>query len=125
MARNRKFRTAAIRFGPALKAFLLCFMIGGSGVGYVWQKNQINQLNDLRKTREMRLRALTKSNDDMRKQLQDLQQTGYIQQRIKDLKLGLAPAFPSQVWRIPEPAAEAPKPQDRQYAAQVESDRGP
>ena len=44
MARNRKYQSAASRFGPALKAFLLCLLIGGSGIGYVWQKDQISQL---------------------------------------------------------------------------------
>jgi len=44
MARNRKSQSAAIRFGPALKAFLLCLLIGGSGIGYVWQKDQIGRL---------------------------------------------------------------------------------
>jgi hypothetical protein len=42
MAKNRKYQSAAVRFGPALKAFLLCAVIGGSGVGYVWQKSQID-----------------------------------------------------------------------------------
>jgi hypothetical protein len=41
MARNRKNQSAAMRFGPVLKALLLCLLIGGSGIGYVWQKDQI------------------------------------------------------------------------------------
>ena len=44
MAKNRKYRSAALRFGPALKAVLLCLLLGGSGLGYVWQKNQIYEL---------------------------------------------------------------------------------
>ena len=52
MAKNRKHQSAAIRFGPALKAFLLCVLIGGSAVGYVWQKSQIEQLGDQIKQRE-------------------------------------------------------------------------
>jgi hypothetical protein len=44
MAKNRKNQSAAIRFGPALKALGLCLLIGGAAVGYVWQKNQIDQL---------------------------------------------------------------------------------
>ena len=124
MARNRKFQTAAIRFGPALKAFLFCVLIGGSGVGYVWQKNQINQLNDLRKRHEVRLRALGKEVQETRRQLQALQQPAYIKQKIDSLKLGLAPAASYQVWRIAEHAPEAPKVEARQYAAQggTESD---
>jgi len=38
MAHNRKSQPASIRFGPALKAFLLCLLIGGSGVGYVAER---------------------------------------------------------------------------------------
>ena len=56
MARNRKYQSAAIRFGPALKAFLLCLLIGGSAVGYVWQKNQIYQLGQQIKLREANLK---------------------------------------------------------------------
>ena len=41
MARNRKNQSAVVRFGPAVKALLLCLFIGGSGVGYVWQQNQL------------------------------------------------------------------------------------
>ena len=55
MAKNRKYESAAIRFGPALKAFLLCLLIGGSGVGYVWQKNQIYELGRQFKQQERRL----------------------------------------------------------------------
>ena len=44
MAKNRKNQAAEIRFGPALKASFLCLLIGGSAIGYVWQKNQIYRL---------------------------------------------------------------------------------
>jgi hypothetical protein len=33
MARNRKNHQAAIRFGPEIKALLLCLLIGGFGIG--------------------------------------------------------------------------------------------
>ena len=55
MAKNRKYQSAALRYGPAFKAFLLCLLIGGSGVGYVWQKNQIYELGQQIKKRELRL----------------------------------------------------------------------
>ena len=69
MARNRKYQSAAIRFGPALKAFLLCLLIGGSGVGYVWQKDQIYELGQQIKKRELRLAELEDQNEKLRKQL--------------------------------------------------------
>ena len=38
MAKNRKNQAAAVRFGPLLKVVLLCSIICGSAIGYVWQK---------------------------------------------------------------------------------------
>ena len=97
MARNRKSQSAAIRFGPAVKAVLLCLLIGGSGVGYVWQKNQ---------------------NEKMRRQLATLRSPGVVEQRIKELNLGLVLPRESQILRLPEPTTFAPpSPQSAQRQA--------
>src|SRR6266571_389807 len=109
MAKNRKYQSAAIRFGPALKAFLLCLLIGGSGVGYVWQKNEIYQLGQQIKLRETRLDQLAVQNKKLEKQLQTMRSPGFLEQKIKDLNLGLAAPLPSQVWRLPEPSRDPPK----------------
>ena len=69
MAKNRKHQSAAIRFGPALKAFLLCALIGGSGVGYVWQKSQISELGQQISKRERHLVQLQEQNKKLRDQL--------------------------------------------------------
>jgi len=122
MARNRKFRTAAVRFGPALKAFMLCLLIGGSGIGYVWQKNQIYELAKQIRAREQRLNTLSKQNRDLRAQLAMMHLQTYLEPRIK--KLGLVVPDSSQIWHLPEPprvnwdpsrAPEFPPQQD--YAA--------
>jgi|SRR5436309_9814552 len=116
MARNRKHKSAAIRFGPALKAFLLCLLIGGSGVGYVWQKNQIYELGQQIKAREMSLDRLLAQNKKLSEQLGRMRTPLFLGQRIKDLNLG--PPLPSQVWRLPEPSRDSPKPAaERQFAA--------
>jgi hypothetical protein len=101
MARNRKYRSAAIRFGPALKAFLLCLLIGGAGVGYVWQKEQINRLGRQIKQRELRLEELVELNEKQRRQLATLRSPQVLELRIRELKLDLAPPSPLQVWRLP------------------------
>jgi hypothetical protein len=116
MARNRKHQSAAIRFGPALKAFLLCLLIGGSGVGYVWQKDQISQLGRQIKKGEMRLDDLERENDKARRRLGSMRAPQYVERRIQDLRLGLVPTQPAQVWRLVEPAAELPQPGCEQYA---------
>ena len=107
MARNRKYQSAAIRFGPALKAFLLCLLIGGSGVGYVWQKGQIAQLGEQRKQRELRLTALAQHNKELRKQLGTLLSPRLLQRRIQDLGLGLVPPQETQVLRLSEPTDDS------------------
>ncbi len=63
MAKNRKNQSAAIRFGPALAAFFVCFVIAGSAVGYVWQKGQIYQLGKQIRRNEIRLAQLQKADD--------------------------------------------------------------
>jgi hypothetical protein len=103
MAKNRKYQSAGVRFGPALKALLLCGIIGGAGVGYVWQKSQIGQLGDQRKEREQYLNKLKGQNADLRRQFETICTPANLGQRVRDLKLGMAPAQQSQVWSLAEP----------------------
>jgi hypothetical protein len=118
MARNRKYQSAAIRFGPALKAFLLCLLIGGSGVGYVWQKDQISQLGQQIKKRELRLVELGNQSEKLRKQLGAMRSPRFLERRIQELGLGLVPPQPAQVWRLTEPSRDVPRQDaEQQYAA--------
>jgi hypothetical protein len=103
MARNRRNQSAAIRFGPAVKAFMLCLLIGGSGVGYVWQKTQIYLLGQQIRQREIQLGELRNQNEKLRDQLAVLQTPAMLDQRVRELNLGLVPAQPSQILRLTEP----------------------
>ena len=121
MAKNRKNQLAAVRFGPALKAFLLCLFIGGSGVGYVWQKSQINLLGNKILEREKALAQKRDDNEKLRRQLAALHSPQYVELRIRELNLGLVQPQPNQIWRMVEPSAGLPKfiaaPPNRQFAA--------
>jgi hypothetical protein len=122
MARNRKYQSAANRFGPALKAFLLCLLIGGSGVGYVWQKDQISQLGQQIKKRELRLADLENQSEKLRKQLAMMRSPRFLERRIQELGLGLVPPQQTQVWRLVEPPRDLPRQErERQYAAPRET----
>lgn len=125
MRRNRKYRSAAIRFGPAIKAFLLCLLIGGAGVGYVWQKDQIARLGTTIKQREVHLAELQRLNEKQRRQLGTMRGPMYLDARIKEMNLGLVVPQPSQIWRLPEPLpeplAEDPGVVHRQLASRNES----
>jgi hypothetical protein len=118
MAKNRKNQSAAIRFGPALKALFLCLLIAGSAVGYVWQKSQIYQLGLQIKTCESRLNQLRGDNQKLGDQLAMLRSPVMLDQRVRALNLGLAPAQPTQVLRLQEvqPAPLGSKVYPRQFA---------
>lgn len=107
MAKNRKNQSAAIRFGPALKALFLCLLIAGSAVGYVWQKSQIYQLGKQMREKESSLARLKAGNQKLDDQLADLRSVMMLDQRAHNL--GLAPALPMQVVRLPEPAFAPPE----------------
>ena len=105
MAKNRKYQSAAIRFGPALRAFLLCLLIGGAGVGYVWQKNQIFELAKIIKARENTLADLRQKNKELSKQLAILHTPAKMNELVRELNLGLGPPKPASVVRLFEPVA--------------------
>ena len=124
MARNRKYQSATIRFGPAIKAFLLCVLIGGSGVGYVWQKSLIVELGQQIRKRELRLGELAEQNEKLKKQLAVMRSPQFLESRIKELNLGLITPQPSQVWRMDEPVPTPPQAgRERQYAQQTAAAR--
>jgi cell division protein FtsB len=107
MARNRRQQSAAIRFGPALKALLLCALFGGSGVGYVWQKGQINELGQQIVKRERALAQLREQNKKLRDQLALLRSPAMLEQRARELNLGLMPPRPAQIVTLMEPGSGA------------------
>jgi hypothetical protein len=120
MAKNRKHQAAAIRFGPALKAFLLCLLICGSALGYVWQKSQLDQLGHQIVKRETRLKELKDQNDKLRRQLAFMRSPSFLETRMKELNLGLMPPQPSQIWYLTEPTPQTTR-QNRQLAEQESS----
>ena len=109
MAKNRKNQSAAIRFGPALKALFLCLLIAGSAVGYVWQKSQIYQLGQQIRQREVRLARLQNDDRKLSDQLSILRSPTMLDRRVRELNLGLSPAQPMQVLRLAEPASAPPE----------------
>jgi hypothetical protein len=102
MSRNRKSQSGAVRFVPAVKAALLCAFIGGSAIGYVWQKNQLIDLGRRIKERENRLVTLREANLKLSKQLVTLRSPAYLERRMKELNLNLIQPLQSQILRLIE-----------------------
>lgn len=127
MAKNRKNHASGFKLGPPLKAALLCVLIGGSGVGYVWQKAVIDQLGQEIKKREIRVRALQDQNERYSNQLDAMQSVPVLEMRIRDLNLGLVMPQPSQIMVLtetPRPSTASPAPTEpvgregsKQYAS--------
>jgi len=110
MARNRRHQSAAIRFGPALKAVALCLLIGGSAVGYVWQKDQLRQLGERIVAGERSLDALHRQNDKLRRELVILQSPAHLERLAQQHNLGLIRPEPRQVITLPEPSEDIGRP---------------
>src|SRR5215469_11746962 len=108
MAKNRKNQAAAVRFGPLLKVVLLCSVICGSAIGYVWQKGEIGRLGHEIADREKKLAQLQKDNNRLAGQIAVLHSPVMIDQRVRELNLGLAPAQPGQKVLLVEPQAATP-----------------
>ena len=108
MSKNKKNQPAAVRFGPALKAFVLCALIGGSGIGYVWQKTKLDELYREIKKREVALGQLKAQNQKLRENLAFQRLPGNLNRRVRELNLGLVEPLPNQIWRMPEPVAHPP-----------------
>ena len=116
MAKNRKNQAAEIRFGPVLKVVLLCSLIGGSALGYVWQKNQIDRLGMQIREREKSLAKLRHDNENLASQISFLHSPVILDRRAKELNLGLVPAQPLQVVRLAETPVAPDKNSSRQLA---------
>ena len=116
MAKNRKNQAAEIRFGPVLKVVLLCSLIGGSALGYVWQKNQIDKLGAQIREKEKSLARLKHDNETLANQLVFFHSPLMLDRMVVEKKLGLVPAQPTQVVRLTEPAPATAENSSRQLA---------
>ena len=125
MAKYRKNQAASIRFGPALKASFLCLLIGGSAIGYVWQKSEIGRLGQQIRQREAKLAQLQSDNKRFSDQISILHSPVMLDQRAKELNLGLAPATPMQVVRLTETPVAPEKNNLRQFAQRPVTDLTP
>jgi hypothetical protein len=102
LTKNRKAEPAAVRFGPAIKAFLLCVLIGSTGIGYVWQRGQIDQLGKEITQREKRLAELQRDNRIRADRLAALMSPVQLEARMKQLNLNMVQPPLSQIVRLVE-----------------------
>ncbi len=102
MARNRKNQTAAMRFGPAIMAFVFCALIAGAGLNYVWQKDQIGKLGRQIARDEQRLQELRADNQRLNARFQQLISSKVLEARVLQMNLGLSAPREDQILRLRE-----------------------
>jgi len=110
MGNNRRKQSGAVRFVPALKAVLLCGLIGGSCVSYVMQKKKIFELGQQIGERQRRLDKLKKENQALADRFAAMQLPQRLAERVNELRLGLVPPQRHQVVWISETLPPAPGP---------------
>ena len=113
---NRKTGKTAVRFGPALKAVLICLVTCSLGLGYVWQKQQINTLGEQIKENEINLEELRRENKRRGDRLSFLMSPQQLDARLRQLNLDLEVPRPEQIVMLVE--------QRETRAIKVESENG-
>ena len=94
---NRKIGQSAVRFGPALKAVLICLVTCSLGLGYVWQKQQINTLGEQIKENEIKLKDFRRENKRRADALSFLKSPQELDLRLRQLNLNLVVPHPRQI----------------------------
>jgi len=91
-----------VRFGPAIKAVIICLITCSLGLGYVWQKQQINTLGQQIKEREEALDKLRRDNKRRGDNLAYLMSPQQLDSRLRQLKLDLIVPLPEQIVLLQE-----------------------
>ena len=105
---NRKTGKTAVRFGPALKAVLICLVTCSLGLGYVWQKQQINTLGEQIKDNEINLEELRRENKRRGDRLSFLMSPQQLDARLRQLNLDLEVPRPEQIVVLVEKRETSP-----------------
>ena len=100
MSRNRKKYDSPLIVGAWIRAVLLCLLLGGTAMGYVWQKSQIHQIGTEVRKKEMRLELLKGDNEGWQQVRAEMRSTQNLYDRVRKLGLGLAMRQPEQLLRL-------------------------
>lgn len=96
-------QSATVRFTTVLKVLLLCVLFGGSGLGYVWQQKEYDQLKAT--LRELQTESFTREAEirDLRASSENRLLDRDIALEIEKRNLSLTERRPEQVIRIRDP----------------------
>jgi hypothetical protein len=92
----------------AIKVLIARGVIGAIGLGYLWQQKQIQMLAETYKQCGQDLQRLQRQNRMRRSELDHLRLVPVIENRVKEMNLGLVPAPPEQIVRLVEVSSTPP-----------------
>jgi hypothetical protein len=104
MKQNRK--REPLHIGTIARNLLACIFAAVIGLGYVWQKTQIQRLGEEIKKRELTLDAAKKREKMLNAKLAEHKSPAYLEGKCRQYNLNLAAPREQQIVRLYEPGAE-------------------
>lgn len=95
-------KEVAIETGWLIKAMIVCLFIGGSCVGYLWQKSQVHKLGQRIQKLERELDHLERGNERLRQRYSTLRSQPELKRRLAEWGSDLREPSPEQIHRIRE-----------------------
>ena len=116
----RRRKTSAVKPATVIATVILCAAACLAGIGYVWAKAQVWKLSQEMKKLEVRRDELKRHNDSLERIYAGMCTPERLDQRVRELNLGLFRPPPSQIVRLPEPAPMAQRQRQSQtYVART------
>ncbi len=95
-------KEVVIGTGWLVKAMIVCLFIGGSCIGYLWQKSQVHKLGRRIQKLERELDHLERGNERLRQRYSTLRSQPELKRRLAEWGSDLCEPSPEQIHRIQE-----------------------
>lgn len=100
MAHNRKKHANALPVASLARWVLAAFLIGVTGLGYVYTKNQLHRSGDEIKSLEHKLDDLTTQNNLMHGKISTLSSRSMLQRRLNEGFIKMVPVSDDRIVRV-------------------------
>jgi hypothetical protein len=110
-------QSAAIRFGPAMAVIMICAIVCGAGIGYVWHKKKIEELGKTLSTKQRSFEELLDHRRMLERQFDTATTRTALEQCIAMLGLNLRAPTPDQVLTLNDFESATPERPSSQFAS--------
>ncbi len=99
---RQRFQAGKTHGLDVIMVLMVCTLIACAGLGYVWQKEQINQLGKKTKGLENRIEELKFREKNLQREGARLSTTRELETQMRRMNLGLNEPKPDQIVRLPD-----------------------